>query len=237
MKWQFELSDCPTNTNYPIVAYQVNDSGVKKGPFHIGIEDFIKALQSQPDNLLDADGARLDELSTPALPIGTIRYSANESRSRQRVTMEIPQKQWDIRYGNDMNEFFTIGFPRMIVQYLVITHGTTQVIREMRIYAALNDGKPITDHTQLYTFPYPNVGKDNAIVCWGQNQRLEVESLVDLEHSFRWFVSAPFNEDHGARTTIGISNFRKLIDKIEDKPFDDEWLVPSKKTYGELFFN
>lgn len=237
MKWQFEISDCPTNAAYPVIAHRVNDNGVKRGPFYFSIESLLEALKKEPDNFMDADGLRGDENCTPSLPLGTIRYSTNESKTRQRITMEIPQKQWEIRYGEEMELFYTIGFPRMVIQYLVVDHSSIKSIKEMRIYAVLNNGQPITNDTDLFIFPYPNVGKSNGIVCWGQNQRLEINSLTELERSFRWFVSAPFNEDHGVRTTLGIASFRKLIEVIQDQVFNDDWLMPSRHKYSDLFEN
>jgi hypothetical protein len=239
MKWQFELSDCPTNSTYPILAHQVLDNGVKRGSFYLTIDHLVEALQKKPDNLLDADALRGEENSTPPLPFGTIRYSSNETQTRERITLEIPQKQWEIRYGiGEKDDFYSIGFPRMVVQYLVINNiNGDKTIKEMRIYAVENNRKPIDDDTPLFIFPYPNVGKTNGIVCWGNNARLEIKSLVELEKSFLWFVSAPFNEDHGVRTTLGIPRFKELLEVIQDKPFDDEWLVPSKTVFRDLFKN
>ncbi|EAR66156.1 hypothetical protein B14911_10492 [Bacillus sp. NRRL B-14911] len=235
MKWQFELSDCPTNATYPVLAHQINDNGVRKGPFYLRIEDLLHALKYEPENFLDADGERQHENSTPPLPVGTIRYSANTSKTSERVTMEIPMKQWEIRYGNEPDTFYTLGFPRMVVQYLVVKSEESLTIKEMRLYAVLNNGNPVNNETPLFIFPYPNVGKENGIVCWGQNERLEINSLVNLERAFLWFISAPFNEDHGVRTTLGIHLFKKLIDDIQNKPFDDEWLMPANKVFGDLF--
>ena len=234
MKWQFEISDCPSNAQHPILAHQVNDSGVKRGPFYFTIESLIEALKKEPDNLLDADALRGDEHSTPPLPYGAIRYSSNETKTRERITMEIPKKQWEIRYREE-ETFFSIGFPRMVVQYLIVQFAGVRTIKEMRIYAVEDNRQPISNDTRLYTFPYPNVGKGNGIVCWGANARLEVNSLVELERSFLWFVSAPFNEDHGVRTTLGIPSFKKLLEVIEDKAFDDEWLLPTNQTFSDLF--
>ncbi|MEK5071659.1 hypothetical protein [Sporosarcina sp. FSL K6-1508] len=237
MKWQFEISDTPVNLALPITGYQIYSSGAKKGPYYYSMEDFLDAIKCQPDNEYDADGFRLNEKSSPVLPFGTIRYSVNETETRQRITMEIPQKQWDIRYGDSEDTFYNIGFPRMVLQFVLSTSvgATESKIVETRIYAVLNDANPITDQTSLYIFPYPNVGKSNGIVCWGSNQRLTIAQLVELERMFRWFVGAPFNEDHGVRTTIGIPRFKKLIEVIQDKPFDDEWLMPLNKTFGDLF--
>ncbi|WP_028393948.1 hypothetical protein [Bacillus cihuensis] len=235
MKCQIEISDVPVNSEYPVIVKQVGENGVVRGPYYITIDNLIKALKQEPENLLDADGMRMKETSTPPLPFGTIRYSSNEPKTKQRITLEIPKKEWDIRYGDEMDSFYRIGFPRMIVQFLVVTANNISRVDEMRIYAVEDNKKPITDETPLHMFPYPNVGKGNAIVCWGQNQRLEIQSLVELERAFHWFTSAPFNEDHGVRTTLGIPLFRQLIEKIEDKKFDDEWLIPMNKTFGDLY--
>lgn len=235
MNWIFELSDCPLDANNPIKAIRYLDNEVKKGPIYLSVENLVKALKAEPDNLLDADGYRSKETSTPSLPFGTIRYSSNESKSKERITMEIPQKNWEIRYGNKEDEFYTIPFPRMVVQYLVVNSGTQSIVNEMRLYAVLNNKEAISDKTELYVFPYPNVGKSNGIVCWGQNQRLEIKALVDLERAFLWFISAPFNEDHGVRTTLGIGNFKRLMQEIENKNFDDDWLMPLNKVFEDIF--
>lgn len=237
MKWQFEISDCPLNPNFPVLAYQVYDNGIKKGPFYFTMNDFLESLQAKPDSFHDAEALKqLETNISPTFPVGTIRYSSNESQTRERVTMEIPQKQWDIKY-RESDEFYTIGFPRMVIQYLLSSTNDSKRIVETRIFAVLNNGKPINDETPLYAFPYPNVGKANGIVCWGQNQRLEIQRLTELERSFQWFIASPFNEDHGVRTTHGIGNFRKLIDHIIEKPFEDDWLIPLNRTFNSLFTN
>ena len=238
MKWQFELTDCPSNAHYPVQAFSVMDNGVKRGPFHIKISDLIEALSNEPEGQHDAEALKNDEsIISPALPFGTIRYSSNEDKTRERLTMEIPKKQWDIRYGEEATPIY-IGFPRMVVQYLVETYkGGSRKVVETRLYAVVDDKNAIKDDTPLFPFPFPNVGKDNGIVCWGQNARFELTDLTDLTRLFHSFISAPFNEDHGVRTTLGIPSFRKLIEQIQELPFDDEWLVPSHKTFGSLFEN
>ncbi|MDE3841012.1 hypothetical protein C0966_17245 (plasmid) [Bacillus methanolicus] len=237
MRWQFELTDVPKNAEYPIEAFQIGDNGVRRGPFYYRVEDIITALQQTPENAHDADALRDEEHSTPVLPRGTIRYSRNNSGTKQRVTMVLDKKMWEIRYGEE-DEFFTIGFPRMILQYLVVPANENGFrISEMRIYSIQDNGQPVTEDTPLFTFPYPNVSKSNGIVCWGQNERLHIHSLVELERAFRWFVAAPFNEDHGVRTTHGINRFRTLIEKIREQSFEDDWLMPSNKVFGDLFNN
>ncbi|MER2009796.1 MAG: hypothetical protein ABS939_20360 [Psychrobacillus sp.] len=237
MKWQFEILDIPENSSYPVKAMQVYDNGIKKGPFYLTIKDLTNALNSEPELLLDPEKAmKTETIVTPTLPVGTIRYSSNEAKTRERITIEIPKKQWDIRY-RDNEDFFNIGFPRMIVQYVIATDSKDiKKIVETRLVAVLDDKRPIQEDTPLFMFPYPNVGKSNGIVCWGQNQRLEINNPTDLERSFQWFIASPFNEDHGVRTTLGIDNFRKLIEHIQDKPFQDDWLIPlNNQAFQDLF--
>lgn len=234
VEWELTISDIPENPEYPIKSFRISDFGVRTGPFYHRVSDIIEALSQTSDLFHDAEGEKEDEIPTPVLPVGTIRYSTNPSRTKHRVTMVLDKKMWDIRYGDDP-ELLSIGFPRMILQYLVVPNHETFRIVEMRIYAILDDKKPITDDTPLFVFPYPNVGKYNGIVCWGQNERLEIRSLSELERAFFWFVSAPFNEDHGVRTTLGINTARLLFEKIKDQMFDDDWLIPANRTFGDLF--
>ena len=229
MKWQFEISDCPRNSRYPVIATQIGDNGVRKGPFYLTINDLIQALESgtKSFNFLAEDSI---SDRTPILPIGTIRYATNQTKTVAVVSMEIDKKYWDIRYEDDKN-FYTLGFPRMVVQYTVdLNEG---YLSNMKIFAVKDDKKPITDTTPLFRFPFPNV-HDNGSVCWGKNERIQVKSLVELERGFQWFVSAPFNEDLGVKTTLGIPNFRMYIEKFENQPFQDEWLIEMNKTFGDI---
>lgn len=229
MKWQFEISDCPRNSRYPVIATQIGDNGVRKGPFYLTINDLIQALESgtKSFNFLAEDSI---SDRTPILPKGTIRYATNRTKTVVVVSMEIDKKYWDIRYEDDKN-FYTLGFPRMIVQYTV--NMSEGYLSNMKIFAVKDDKKPIIDTTPLFQFPFPNV-HDNGSVCWGKNERIQVKSLVELERGFQWFVSAPFNEDLGVKTTLGIPNFRMYIEKFENQPFQDEWLIEMNKTFGDI---
>lgn len=230
MKWILEIADCPDNTDFPIKIFRENNAGVITGPKFMSIRDFLGAfIEADPvDDIPEMD-------FSPTLPLGTIRFGQDRTGSTQMVALEIPKKIWEIRYVND-GEIYSIGFPRLVATYLLrkITDNSLRIV-EMRLFAVLDNKKSINDNTKLFTFPYPNVGKDNGIVCWGDNERPVIKSHVELERAFNWFVSAPFNEDLGVMTTLGIKSFHHLISWIKDKPFDDEWLISANKTFGELF--
>lgn len=233
MKWQFELSDTPTNIDYPVVARQVYSNGIVKGPFYLSIDSMLATFAEEPEEPMASELEQLDFVA-PVLPYGTVRYAANASNSRQIIVMEIPKKQWEIRYGDNMDMFYTVGFPRLVVQYTLSQTATSNLnIEQTRIFA-VEERHAITEDTPLFTFPYPNVGKTNGIVCWGRNTKMSITDVTELERMFRWFIAAPFNEDHGVSTTLGISNFRRLLEIVQNKPFDDEWLMPANMAFGEL---
>lgn len=238
MKWVFEIEDVPSNPAFPVVGTQHFTNGAKKGPYYFSLEDFMSALKSQPDTLIDIE---TEEVSTPPLPMGTIRYAVDKISDMERTVIEIPKRQWQIQYGETNNEFYTIGFPRMVVQYKTqsLTGGNKSRIRDVYIHAVLDNKHPITDTTELYLFPYPNVWQEDGRVCWGRNQALEINELVELERMFNWFISAPFNEELGVKTIHGIPNFKLLIEEIKDQEFNDDWLLPDRKneTFGDLFKN
>lgn len=229
MKWNIEISDCPINPKFPVVAHQTYDNGIKKGPFYLKMEDLLEALSAEPDMAFKGPVWK----PTPLLPAGTIQYATDEDERYSRVVMEIPKKQWDIRYGDD--EIYTIGFPRLIIQYDIIKSPSTQRIIETKIFAVLNNKKAITEDTEIYRFPYPNVYHDGR-VCWGSNHPKEIKDIMELEKMFNWFVSAPFGEDLGVKTTHGMPNFKQLIEVIQDKDFDDDWMISENMTFRELFY-
>lgn len=235
MKWLLEISDCPVNIEYPILGEQVMDNGIKRGPFPFKRDSIIKALSQESSLTFDADSLYAKELNSPLLPFGTIRYSHTDDYKRERLTMVLPKKKWDIRY-RDEEQLYSIEFPKLIMQYALSKQGTnTKALIETRLFAIEDNHQPITEDTQLYAFPFPNVDKSNGIVCWGANEALTIQSLLELERVFIWFVSAPFNEDHGVRTSLGFSSFRKLIHHIQEKSFNDEWLVPLNKSLKDIF--
>lgn len=232
MKWVLEITDVPLDARYPVVGYQCFDNGIRRGPFYYRLEDVLSALMETPDiNTKEEEKLNF----TPLLPKGTLKYGVNKNQTAFGVTMEIDKKMFDIRYSGD-DEIYCIGFPRMVVQYILRSIGYQKYcITEMKIYAVEDNKQSITNDTELYYFPYPNVNPSSGIVCWGANERIELNSLVELERAFVWFVSAPFGEDYGVRTTLGINNFRGLITKIKDKPFNDDWLIPVGKRFGDIF--
>ena len=238
MKWLFEFTDLPKNPFYPLVAYQELDSGEKRGPFYLSIDELIRAMREEME--VDHEETEYlihgEAICSPVLPKNVINYATNKEQTKEQITIELPKQQFDIKYQNTNAEnIFFLGFPRMVVQFsLVKQENSKRKLVDTKIFAVLDDGKPINEETPLYSFPYTNVGKQNGVVCWGSNTALYLEELSELNRAFQMFISSPFNEDRGVRTTHGIGNFRKLIDCIEGLPFDDEWLIPINQALKDI---
>lgn len=221
MKLQFEIVDVPKNLDYPVTAFTVNEAGIRKGPYAMSFDDLIDCLRAKATNVVD----EAYKSTSPVLPKGTVQYAENLEKTKCRVTIEIPKKQWDVRYGDDPT-FHSIGFPRLLVQYELLRSFTFSHVTSVKIFAVADDSRPLTERTKLFHFPYPNVEKSEGRVCWGTNS-LRVNSVLELERTFSWFVAAPFGEDYGISTTLPVTTFRLLIEEIQNKPFEDEWLVPN----------
>ncbi|AQQ55333.1 hypothetical protein [Planococcus lenghuensis] len=233
MKLVFEMEDVPTNPNYPVRGFQYSDAGVRSGPNLLSIQQLIEMLEQRDPQADERRETRRKSLSyTPVLPTGTLMYASDDEGTLEQLVFEIQSSTFDVLYKDEKIPI-ALPFPRMVVIVELDTIGDQKKIDTMRVFAVENDGKPITADTPLYMFPYPNVMKSSGSVCWGQNSRLMVQSIQEVRSAFLLFFSSPFNEDHGVHTTHGIQSFRQLMGKIQDQPFNDEWLISSKQTLEE----
>lgn len=235
MKWTLELSDVPTNPQFPIVGFYESSPGVRSSQHLFSIEQVVRILENrhEADDRDTAEAVREKMIASPILPEGTIMYSKHPENLLEQVVFEIPQKTFDIRY-KDTDVFHALAFPRMVVVCELEAMGNQKKIGTMRLFAVANDGKPISEDTLLFDFPYTNVMKGSGTVCWGQNERLLVDTLSEAKKALLLFFSAPFNEDHGVRTSFGINRFAQLIAKLENQPYSDEWLLPTNKKFGQM---
>lgn len=244
MKWILEFSDMPQDKDYPIVGYQITDTGIKRGPYLYKVEDVVNSLTAfQNETITSTDyGANifLNEKRIPTLPVGTIGYSSSD-QGNERISLVIKKDIWPIKYQNDPELYF-IGFPRLIIQYVLVPLRTNGLRRVMatKIFAIKDDQQPVSDETKLYAFPFPNVSKEDGKVCWGENSNFTIANLLELDKFFAYFLSAPFGEDYGMRLADGSLTFGKYIETHQHKSFDDELLLPVMKgeehlTFGTLY--
>lgn len=232
MEWIFKISDEPKIADFPVEAHYEPTPGLKSKTQFFSLEQIIEVLQNrdfEEDTLESSELARADMVISPILPEGTIMYAQHPNNELEQIAFEIPQKTFDIQYKTSGN-LHAMPFPRMIVICELEKSDDKKKIGSMRVFAVENNQQPITEDTPLFSFPYTNVMKSTGSVCWGLNKRILVSSLHEVRKAIFLFLSAPFNEDHGVRTTLGINEFQALIKKLEGQPFSDEYLLPLNKT-------
>jgi len=230
MEWVLVISDSPKNKDYPIIGHQIADNGARRGPFLFKVQDIVDSLvcpMNEPNYMPGSGDDFRNEKRIPTLPYGTVGYSSSEE-GKERISMVIDKGIWPIKYHNNPAETYLIGFPKLIIQYVLLPLGSTghKRIISTKIFAIEDDHKPVTNQTKLYLFPFPNVSKSNGTVCWGGNSNLTVANLTELEIIFPLFLAAPFGEDYGMSIADGSLNFGKYIQTAQDKPFNDDLLLP-----------
>lgn len=235
MEWILKFNDQPINADFPIEAHYEAAPGLKSGTRYFSFDQIVDILQNRNSlegSLHSPTIARAELILSPILPEGTIMYAQDPNKELEQVVFEIPQKTFDIQY-RVAGALHEMPFPRMVAICELESMGNEKKIGSMRIFAVENNNQPITENTPLFTFPYTNVMKATGSVCWGINDRLLVSSLQEAKKALFLFFSAPFNEDHGVRTTLGINQFQALIKKLEGQQFSDDLLLPHNRTFGE----
>lgn len=234
MEWILKISDQPVNADYPIEAHFEARPGVKSGKKLVSVEEVLSILENRhSENFMETTEVKRRELVlSPILPEGTIMYAQHPTGDLEQIVFEIPQKTFDIQYKEN-GSLHAMPFPRLIAICELRKADDKKKITSMRLFAVENNGGPIEENTPLFAFPYTNVMKNTGSVCWGMNERMLVSSLYEVKKALFLFFSAPFNEDHGVRTTLGINQFQGLIKKLEEQPFSDDLLVPVNKTFGD----
>lgn len=238
MKWHFEIAEIPECSSHPITGYPIYEDGVRGTKKFFTIGQIVNAFTEAEEIITHEDDEHYDEIHSPILPRNTIRHSHSSENDRHRLTMEIPKHKAFIRHDSLPGELYEIGFPRMVVQFRIDkVNGLERpfIMKQTRIFAIKDDNSPITDNTELFQFPFPNVMKNTAVVCWGTNQRLDFKCLSELERAFVWFTSAPFNEDYSMSLLSKSGTFLQYIEKHQSIDFEDELLVPTKRAFTSLF--
>jgi hypothetical protein len=185
------------------------------GIFKMTLEQFMGAISESSDG---------DEsITTPLLPRNCIKHVwKKRTAGEQEVFIEIPKNRWDIKYHTQ--NFDQVGFPRMIFKYTV-AKDTAKLSR----IVALKESGQIREDTPLFQFPFSNVDGSSSNVCMGSNILPGIESISQLSTYHSIFFAAPFGDSYGAKTSTN-KGLRELFTMLSDSDFNDEYLIPTKKT-------
>ena len=184
---------------------------------NISTDDLFKAILSsvEKDNKCDCT-------PTPTLPnnealgIITLKH-VTFSDGREIVFILKKAHRCDIQFYEDV--FKDVGIPSLI---FAITLSKGQ-FRKASVLAVKD--KNITDDTQLYHYPFSNVGYNGGI-CFGRNHMItfDYKRLTNLQGFPDMFLSMPNNNDqYGGKNNSGLE-YRPLLKELSGKDFPDEYL-------------
>jgi hypothetical protein len=189
-----------------------------EGNYKMLLKDFLSAVSKSVD-----EG---EIISTPLLPKNCLRHLwANRTSDKQEVYIEVPKQRWDITYHT--HKFEQVGFPRMIFKYEA-DNGSVKLLT----IVALKDNGSIKEDTEIFHFPFSHVDTSGH-VCMGGNSFPQIKSLQQISNFHVLFLSAPFGDDYGSKTTTK-KGLRELFKELSNQDFNDEWLLTKKNTFINL---
>lgn len=180
------------------------------------------------DTLLDClEKGRTDQrrYSTGLLPAGTVYLSFSIRDNHKYLVMECPETHIDYIYDKTYERF---PLPRLVFGFHV-----TGVGRIANITLGVPAKGRLTLQTPMYRWPLSNVHADKR-VCLGSNPLPNIQSLSQLEHIPRYFLSLPCNDDlfKNSNNRFGMEH-GELLEHLQDKGRDDYYdhiLVPDGTT-------
>ncbi|KZE68019.1 hypothetical protein AWM68_17775 [Fictibacillus phosphorivorans] len=189
-----------------------------EGSFKMSVQELFATIQ-------DATVGD-DHIPTPLLPTNCLKHVwVNRVGNVHRVYVEVPKKRWDITYHNQA--FKDVGFPRMIFRYMIKNQSV-----ELETIVAVKDQVLIKEDTPIFHFPFSHVSTE-GYVCMGGNKFPDVKAIQQLGTFHTVFLSSPFQDDYGAKTTTG-KQIREIFTSLKGNDFNDEWLLKKNKTFNEL---
>jgi hypothetical protein len=189
-----------------------------EGNYKMVLSDFLSAVSKSVE-----EG---EIISTPLLPKNCLKHAwLNRASNRQVVYIEVPKQRWDITYHS--HKFEKVGFPRMIFKYEA-DNGAVKLLTVV----AIKDNGTIKEDTEIFHFPFSHVDT-SGYVCMGGNSFPQIKSLQQISNFHILFLSAPFGDDYGSKTTTK-KGLRELFKELSNQDFNDEWLLTKNNTFINL---
>jgi hypothetical protein len=195
---------------------------------YISFNDFAQAILAANQQV---KFEAIDVVDSPIFTVGhgisTVQTREYSTGSRTVILVREPMPM-DITYFDDV--YKNVGIPRLLFG-IKIYQNIIQSVRIMAIKDFI-----IKENTPLYEYPFSNVSRGTGNVCFGMNRvsSIDVTHLTALHSIPDMFLSMPNNNDNYGHNLSGL-DYRPLLERLSDKPFDDNWLEPAKKTYKEWF--
>ncbi|ONG75816.1 hypothetical protein BKK44_01155 [Bacillus cereus] len=226
MEFSFHFSD--DIEKYNESRLEINDSGIKRDEFYLSLTEFIRLL---------GDSFVIDLNKTyksPILPKNLIHYTYNPLTKTWELFCDIQAFLSDIKAFNDETVFIKVGIPRLLIKYIFNeTREHSYQLTELFIYA-LKGTESINEGTQIYKFPFSNVNNVGRM-CTGSNRLPKITALLEAEnlHKNYLFQTVFTNHFYNERNLSSYS-LDKLLSKLEEQAFPQEWLIEQNMTFGEI---
>lgn len=168
---------------------------------------------------------------TPLLPANKNTYTIQYKQlsSGAEIYYIVKEKcNIDITYFDTI--YKNVGIPKLIFAVKVYE----EVIRD--VYTVAVKDKVIHEDTALYHYPFSNVSTGNGHICFGSNKisSIKITSPIMLHSIPDMFLSMPNNNDNYGNNTSNME-YRMLLESLQDKEFNDDYLMCMNKTYKEWF--
>ena len=214
------------NNRKLINMIQELDNGTRKEKL-ITIEDFISSLTSSIEGRtkIFVKSALYREIKDTKL----IQYKTIGPKATQYIILSKKHRN-PIQLFNRFYD--NVGVPNLLYCVHVVNNRLT------KIYVVAVKDTDITANTQLYYYPFTNVGSDSS-ACLGRNvfqPGIEDNDCEMLYNVPSQFMSMPNNLDYYKPThNAKCYECEELIKSLKGKDFDDELLVEYNMTYSEWF--
>lgn len=191
--------------NAAIITYNEQGSFDKKVCKTIKLETLIKAFQTTQTKLV-----------SPILPNNCIKYEEKGNTVIVRLLHE-QTKFTATCFGKVYEEVIR---PTCLMTYKLNKQGETYSIIGTELFGIIDDPLLISNNTQLYGLPFPNISA-NGWICWGNNSIAgNFRSLTGLKVYIERLFKAPFN-DHvfntGFLRNFGINGPADLFKYLQGK--------------------
>ena len=217
MEFLIKISDQLRSIQEHVQVVQQHENGAEIDSYSLRFSDFIAALTSSMESGVSYE--------SPLLPKNCFKY-ITRNHSRHEVFIDVSKQKWQIEF---QGKRVMVGLPRMIFNYRI----ESERIVNVKVIC-VKGTESVQSETEVFYFPLPNVYHSSGEICMGKNVFPKVECLTHLETMHFLFLAAEFGTDYGTMTLTGKS-MKELIKDMEDKDFDDDWLVPSKASFNDFF--
>lgn len=147
-----------------------------------------------PESLVDALSKQV-KFETGLLPKGTKYFKHMENRDI--IVIEYPAHLRQIQFGHD-HTLFTLPIPTTVHFFTLYLQGNHYQFGGSKCFCLVQP--LISPATDLYTFPYGNVGNSGGDVCWGSIRLPDIKELPGVLAYVDTFFSSVFNGDLGDNT-------------------------------------